>query len=361
MKPRFGAVAAQVEGFVRDGEIDGGALAVAVEGGIVAEAYYGEAAPGVPSDAATLWPLASISKVYTATAVMALVERGDITLGTTVRDIIPNFDGGGRQTVTVRHLLTHTSGLIYESPTMDELLARQPTLDEIVDEVVTQPLQFAPGSRFLYSDFGIGLAGRVATIVSGMSFPNLVRVLVLEPGGLRETFFPPEPVDYPRVARIVGSPAYESDSALYNSPYGLALGHPAFGAVASVRDLLRFGLRFTRGNKRSILSDATIRVMTSDQSGGAIGNLMDTGPHLPRPWGLGFAINGDVPTLGFGDLATPSAFGHPGASGCTLVNDPVFEITLAFVSNRHLQTDVALFSARLDAIVNGVWAAVTRR
>jgi len=198
-------------------------------------------------------------------------------------------------------------------------------------------------------------------MVSGMSFPDLVRVLVLEPGGLRETFFPPAPADYARIAHIVGSPAYGTESALYNSPYALALGHPAFGAVASVRDLLRLGLRFAPENKRSILSDATIRVMTSDQSGGAPGNLMEPGPIGPRPWGLGFAIHGGVPTLGFGDLTTPSAFGHPGASGCTLVDDPVSEITLAFVSNRHLQTNVTRFSARLDSIVNSVWAAVTRR
>jgi CubicO group peptidase (beta-lactamase class C family) len=361
MKRRFAAVDAQIERFIRDGEIDGGALAVAVEGSVVAEAYFGEAAPGKPADAETLWPLGSISKVYTAAAVMALVERGNFALGTTVRDVLPIFDGGGRQAVTVRHLLTHTSGLMYESPAMEELLIRQPTVDEIVDEVLTQPLQFAPGSHFLYSDFGIGLAGRVATIVSGMSFPDLVRTLVLEPGGLRETYLPPAPADYPRVAHVVGSPAYGTESAMYNSPYALALGHPAFGAVASVRDLLRLGLRFARGNKRAILSDATIRAMTSDQSGGAIGNLMDPGPNGPRPWGLGFAIHGNVPTLGLGDLTTPSAFGHPGATGCTLVVDPVFEIALAFVSNRHLRTNEARFSARLDAVVNGVWAAVTRR
>ncbi|HLZ08386.1 MAG TPA: serine hydrolase domain-containing protein, partial [Chloroflexota bacterium] len=106
LRRRFAAVGALIDRFIRDGEIDGGALAVAVDGGLVAEAYFGEAAPGIPADAETLWPLASISKLYTAAAVMALVERGDVTLGTAVRDVLPLFDGGGRQTVTVRHLLT---------------------------------------------------------------------------------------------------------------------------------------------------------------------------------------------------------------------------------------------------------------
>jgi CubicO group peptidase (beta-lactamase class C family) len=361
MKRRLNAVFARIERFIRDGEIDGGALAVAHEGDVVVEAYFGEAAPDQPATAETLWPLASISKLYTAAAVMALVERGQLTLGTTVHDILPAFSGDGREAITIRHLLTHTSGLPYESPSMVEVLLRQPTVDEIVDEALTQPLQFTPGSRFNYSDFGIGLAGRVASTVSEMTFPDLVRILVLDPGGLRETYIPPVPSDYPRLAHVVGSLADGTDSAMYNSPYALALGHPAFGAVASVRDLLRFGLRFTKGSKRPILSEATIRKMTTDQTSGAIGNLIEIGPDGPRPWGFGFAVSGGVPTLGFGDLASPSAFGHPGASGCTLVVDPEFDIALAFVSNRHLRTDLSGFVARLDTVVNGVLAAMTWR
>ena len=360
MTRRLGAVVARIERFVRDGEIDGGALAVAVEGEVVAETYFGEAAPGRMANIETLWPLASISKVYTAAAVMAMVERGDLTLGTFVREIIPSFGGAGREAVTVRHLLTHTSGLIYESPMMEDVLRRKLTIEAIIDEAFVHPLQFVPGSRFSYSDFGIGLAGRVAATVSGISFPDLVRLFVLEPGGLRETHLPPAPADYGRLAQVVGALAEGTESAQYNSPYALALGHPAFGAVASVRDLLRLGLRFSKGNKRPILSGATIRAMTTDQSGGVHGNLIGLGPDGPRPWGLGFALGGSVPTLGFGDLTSRAAFGHPGATGCTLVVDPTHDLALAFVSNRHLRTNLARFNMRLDIVVNGVLAAVTR-
>jgi hypothetical protein len=82
---------------------------------------------------------------------------------------------------------------------------------------------------------------------------------------------------------------------------GEVVAEAYFGAAASVRDLLRLGLRFTKGNKRPILSDATIRTMVSDQSGGVISNLIGQGPDGPRPWGLGFAVRGSAPTLGRGN------------------------------------------------------------
>ncbi len=361
-RERLAPVLVRVERFVREGEVDGAALAVAVGGELVAETYVGQAAPGRPAAPDTLWPLASTSKLYTTAAVLALVERGELTLSTPVQAVLPEFEGEGKEQVTLRHLLTHTSGLIYESPTMEEILRRQTPLEEIVDEASVHPLQFAPGTRFGYSDFGIALAARLATTVTRQPFPALVRALVLDPGDLRETFMPPAPADYPRVANVVGSLAYGTDSAMYNSPYALALAHPAFGTVASVRDLLRFGLLFAPSGERRILSEATIRAMTTDQTGGAVqGSLVGLTPETRQPWGLGFAVRGSSGAAGLGDLTSPSAFGHPGASGCTLVVDPEYDLTIAFVSNRHLRTGPERWLFRLDAVVNGVVAALTRR
>jgi CubicO group peptidase (beta-lactamase class C family) len=346
--------------FVSDGEVDGAALAVAIGPDVVAERYVGMAAPSLRSGPDVLWPLASISKLYSAAVVLALVEQGELTLSTLVRDVLPEFDGDGREQVTLRHLLTHTSGVIYESPEMEAVLLRQLTLDEIVDEAYSYPLQFVPGSRFSYSDYGIALAARVASTVAGVEFPELVRALVLEPGDLRLTFLPPPPEEYDRVARIVGALASGTQSAQYNSAYARALGHPAFGAVASVTDLLRLGLLFAPGGDRRILSEATIRAMTTDQTGGAvIGSLIGLSPDAPRPWGLGFGVRGNTVTFGFGDITSPQSFGHPGATGCTVLVDPVANVSLAFVSNRHLRADPVRATFRLDAIINGVLAAVT--
>ncbi len=350
-----------VERFIAAGEINGAAIAVGVGGERVAEWYGGQAAEQLPSSPEVLWPLASASKLYTAAAVMALVERGEILLATPVQSILPEFHGDGREAITLRHLLTHTSGLIYESPEMEQRLLAQTPIDAMIDEAYTYPLLFTPGTKHSYSDYNLAIAGRMAAVTAGLSFPDLVRTYVLEPGELHDTFMPPPRAEYRRLAHIVNSLADGTDGAMYNAPYALDLAHPAFGTVASVRDLLRFGLLFAPRGRQRILSDATIRLMTTDQTGGhALGSLVEGAPETPRPWGLGFMIRGPHDAGGYlPDLLAPGSYGHGGASGCTLLIDPVDDITVAFVSTHHARSGRARWSYRINSTVNMVLAALT--
>lgn len=350
-----------IERFVADGEIAGAGLAVAYGGEQVLEWHTGQAATGLPAGPNVLWPLASISKLYTAAAVMAVVEQGRLTLSMPVHTVLPEFTGDGREEVRLRHLLTHTSGLIYESPEMEERLRAQTPVDEIIDEAYVHPLLFKPGAGFEYSDFGIALAGRMASIVTGMSFPDLIRTLVLEPGKLENTHMPPPPSAYGRIAHVNGSLAYGSDGAMYNSPYALQLAHPSFGTVASVTDLLHFGLLFAPGADNPIVSRATAKVMTIDQTGGqARGHIAGIELALPQPWGLGFELNFTAGGFGLAEIGSSATFGHAGASGCVLVVDPINEIGLAFVSNSHANIDIDRWLYRLLSVSNGVIAALTR-
>jgi len=348
--------------FVVDGAVDGAAVAVAIAGEQVAEYHAGlaHAPEGRAATTDTLWPLASISKLYTTAAVMALVEQGLLTLSTTVRSVLPEFDGEGREQITLRHLLTHTSGLIYESPEMVQRLIDNTPLDQLVDEAYGYDLLFPPGTRLSYSDYGYAIAGRMASTVSGMPFPELVRALVLEPGQLADTFMPPPRSEYQRLAWVVGPLAEGTDGAMYNSPYALDLAHPAFGTVATVSDLLRFGLLFAPKGSQRLHSEATIQVMTTDATGGHVhGALLGVETPAPMPWGLGFMVKGDG---GPGaDLVSPATFSHGGASGCTLQIDPVNDIAVAFVSNRHANTGREPFMYRLSQVVNVAVACLTRR
>jgi CubicO group peptidase (beta-lactamase class C family) len=291
---------------------------------------------------------------------MALVERGVISLGITVRSILPEFDGDGRETVTLRHLLTHTSGVIYESPEMEQRLIDQTPIDEIIDEAYTWPLQFPPGTKLSYSDYGYALAGRVAARVAGMSFPDLVRTTVLEPAGLTDTYMPPPRSEYGRLAYVEGPLAEGTPGAMYNSPYALDLAHPAFGTVSTVADLLRFGLLFDPNSGTRIFSEATVRTMTTDQTNGnTLGALGERDSGAPMRWGIGFMIKGQV---GWGaDLASPATFGHGGASGCSLQVDPVNEVAVAYVSNKHARTGREPFTIRQQTITNVAIACLTRR
>jgi len=357
---RLAPVYRLIERFVTDGEVDGAALAVARAGKLCAEWYAGRAASDLASGPNVLWPLASISKLYTAAMVMALVERGTLTLSMPVRTLLPEFDGDGREKVRLRHLLTHTSGLIYESPNMDQLLREQTPYDAIIDEAYTHPLLFKPGTGFEYSDYGIALAGRMASVATGTPFPELVRTLVLEPGDLGNTFMPPDPTDYGRVAHVKGTLAYGTDGAMYNSPYALQLAHPAFGTVASVTDLLRFALLFSPTAPQPLLSPATTRAITSDQTGGiARGHLAGIELALPQPWGLGFELNSTVGGFGLAELGSSATYGHAGASGCTVMVDPVNDLALAYVSNSHANINMDRWYFRLSSVTNAVYAALS--
>jgi CubicO group peptidase (beta-lactamase class C family) len=356
---RLRPVFAHIERFIADGEINAAALAVGMGGVPVADWYGGQANAGLPSGPEVLWPLASASKLYTAAAAMALVERGVLLLSTPVHTVLPEFTGDGREQITLRHLLTHTAGLIYESPKMEERLLAQTPIDALIDEAYTYPLLFPPGTKHSYSDYGYAITGRMAATAVGMTYPEMIRTLVLEPAGLAETFMPPRSADH-RLAHIVGTLAYGTDGAMYNSPYALSLAHPAFGTVATAADLLRFGLLFAPGGTRRILSGATIRAMTSDQTGGNVQSEgFDPGSGRPRPWGLGFMVRGPHDHGFLPDLCAPGTFGHGGASGCTLLVDPVADIVIAFVSSHHARTGRERWTYRIQSTVNATLAALT--
>jgi len=358
---RLEHVGERIAEWVAAGQVNGAAIAVAYRGARVWEAYAGEARPGVASGPDVLWPLASISKVHAVAMIMALVERGELALGMSVESVIPAFTGEGKENVLLRHLVTHTAGMIYQSPLHSERLTAHVPYDELIDESYVYPLMFAPGSKLSYSDYGIALAARMAERVTGKDFVTLVDDLVIEPAGLAATTFRPTGEQREITAHVEGTYADGTDGAMYNSPYGLDLAHPAFGTVASVRDLLHFGLCFAPGGPR-FLSDATVRAMTVDQTGGhtpaVIPGFMDS--QEPVPWGLGFMVakagNPFMP-----DLIPEGSYGHGGASGCTLWIDPVDDVAVAYVSNRHALTGRPPFTRRLVSAVNMVLAALTRR
>jgi CubicO group peptidase (beta-lactamase class C family) len=341
-----------IERYLVQGAFAGAAVIAAREGEVLVEHYAGEAAPGLAAGPATLWPIASISKVYTAATLMRLVELGEITLNTPAHQLLPGFTGEGREDVRLRHLLTHTSGMIYESPEMEARLAAQLPLDALVAEALAAPLQFTPGTAVSYADYNSLLAGQLAERATHTPLPELMRALLLAPMGLGATFFPPAPDA--ATAQVRGVLAEGSDGAMYNSRHALGLAHPAFGVVASARDLLRFALHFMPGGPR-VHAEATVRAMTRDQTGGVPGihpSLRGFGASAHIPWGLGWALQtADVPAL-FSELLSFRTFGHGGASGCQLVADPEQGLVVAVLTNTHLRTGRERWYARLQSLIN---------
>jgi len=358
MDGRLTHVAGLVDRVVRTEGIPGAGVAVLVGGNVALEHYAGEAGSGTAAGAETLWPVASISKLYTATMIMRLIEQGELALITRAGSVLPRFDGGGKEQITLRQLLTHTSGLLYESPQMARLLAAQTPLEEIVDEAYALPLDYPPGSDQRYSDLGYAVAGRMAAVAMGADFPSLVRELVLEPAGLRDTYLPASVDVFSRIAYVSGAVGEGTDGAMYTSTYGRGLAHPAFGAVATLPDLLALGALFTPHAARPLLSCAGLATMTSDQTcGDEPGDHVIPVTGVIHPWGIGFMLKGRA---GLMELVSPASFGHGGASGCILWVDPVHDVAVAFVSNLHVRADRDGFVPRLTRVVNATLAALTR-
>src|SRR5262249_52863156 len=141
-----------------------------------------------PITADTVFPLASISKTVTTTAVMRLVEQGTIDLNAPVRTYLPDFrvaDEAASRTVTIRHLLTHTSGWEGQLSASDH---GEETLARFVAGLSTNMQLAPPGAEWSYNNAGFSVAGRVIEVVTGKTFSDAVDDLVFHPIGLKRAF-----------------------------------------------------------------------------------------------------------------------------------------------------------------------------
>ena len=186
----------------------------------------------------TVFPIGSISKSFTALAVMQLVEQGKLSLDAPLRTYLADYRGPARD-VALRHLLNHTSGIpnYTSAPGFPPDPQLEQTHAQVVGYVAEKPLQFAPGERFSYSNTNSYLLGMVVEKVTGQSLPEYLRMRVFEPFGMLHTYF----AGYrPIIGRR--SRGYELEGGNYLNAQQYDVNYPfAAGAVLStVDDLLRY-------------------------------------------------------------------------------------------------------------------------
>ena len=231
----------------------------------------------LPVDADTLFQIGSISKTFTATAVMRLVEAGRLDLESPVRRYLPELrllDSAATETVTLRHLLTHTAGFIGDDFTDtgqgDDAVARY------VGHMSELPQVTPPGELFSYCNAGFVLAGRVIEVATGQTYEQAIHRLVLEPLEMQHTTFEPQLVMLRRF--VVGhiSPFDEDHGEVRIArPWALArAANPAGGLSSSIRDLLRYA-RFHLGQRPGgVLSGQSRELMQSPLA--RAGNFADS-------------------------------------------------------------------------------------
>jgi CubicO group peptidase (beta-lactamase class C family) len=345
---------ALLERWTAQDKVPAAALCVGRGGGILEPRFFGRhgAGPGAPPirrDA--LFLVASITKPVTVTAVMMLVERGELALDDRVAEIVPAFAKNGKQDVRIRHLMTHTSGLPDMVPRNDELRAAHASLPAFIDDIVDLPLLFPPGTQVRYQSMGTAMLAEVVHQVAGVTLGEFLRRDLFEPLKMPETSLGWRPETAGRIVPIRLTEAQRATDWNWNTPYWLGFGAPWGGLITSPADLARFCRMMLNGGELDgvrLLSRATVRAMTSDQ--------LAWFPHLPevertgRPWGLGWRLNWPGHSANFGDLLGPKSYGHWGATGTLCWLDPDAD-AFAVLLTTQPQGDDGRYLARLSNVV----------
>jgi CubicO group peptidase (beta-lactamase class C family) len=275
--------------------------------------------------------IASITKPIVATGVLLLVERGELSLGDRVTEFIPEFGENGKNGITLRHLLTHTSGLPDMLPNNRELRAAHAPLSSFVEGTCQSKTSFAPGRGVQYQSMGFAVLGEIISRVSGGTCAQFLHDELFVPLGMQATALgtpdawyagPKRMVD--RIPEIRVPPYHENLTDWnWNSRYWRSLGAPWGGLLTTPSDLALFAQLMLNGGcvgQSRLLGKATVAAATGNQ----LSHMRDV-PSIERrcrPWGLGWRLNWPAHSANFGDFLGPRTFGHWGSTGTVLWIDP---------------------------------------
>lgn len=339
----------RLEAFIADGDISGAVTLVARQGHLASlEAVgYADLVERKPMHPDSLFWIASMTKPITATAVLMLQDEGKLSVEDSVEKYLPEFKNQwlvaerGKDAlqlrrplrpITLRDLLTHTSGL-GDAPDA----GRDLSLAELTLAYSQQPLQFEPGSKWQYSNPGINTLGRVVEVVARTAFPAFLEQRLFRPLGMKDTTFYPSAGQLRRLAKSyrpredgqgleeTGIPFFKGDLlSRKRTPF------PAGGLFSTAPDLFRFYQMVLNGGSfkgRPYVSRASVGLMTRTQTGD-----LKTGFTDGMSFGFGWAVVREP--AGVTAMLSPGTFGHGGAYGTNGWVDPAKEMILVLMIQR---------------------------
>lgn len=342
-----------------------GVVAIAAtDQGIVYEGAFGMRELGKTSSMTpdTVGYIASMTKAITAVAAMQLVERGTLKLDSPASDVVPElsttqvlvgFDASGqpllrppKRAITLRHLLTHTSGFGYEIWNAEILKYMQatsmPSIFTSKNASLTAPLLCDPGERWVYG-ISIDWVGKMVESASGQSLGDFFQENLFTPLGMTSTSFDLSP---PLRERMASVHSRERDGSLTLFPFEF-IQHPEFqqgggGLYGTMQDYLRFTqmlLHQGKFNGNQVLKPETVRVMSQNQIGDIeVGDLKAALPRfsndanfypgMKQKWGFSFLINTEQTPEG----RSAGSIAWAGLSNCYFWVDPIRHVTGAFMT-----------------------------
>ncbi len=295
--------------------------------------------PAMPKDA--LFRIASMTKPITAVGIMILADEGKLSVDDKVEKHLPEFRGQmlvaergpdrlvltrPKRPITLRDLLTHTSGLPGYPPGLGNLYnKRDRSLAEAVLAVSQRPLEYEPGSHWSYCNSGIDTLGRVIEVVSGQSYEKFLAARVFGPLGMKDTTFRPSAEQLKRLAGMYGikdGKLVANAGELIGPPAHSRHPIPAGGLYSTGADQARFYRMMLNGGQldgRRVLSEASVQAMTKAQTGDLKAGFTPGMAH-----GLGFGVVRQP--QGVTAMLSPGSFGHGGAFGTQAWADPVRDL-----------------------------------
>lgn len=329
-------VAAALQPFVESNSLAGAVTVVVGPDGIIRQdaVGYADVANKTPMKEDSVFWIASMTKPITAVAFMMLVDEGKVSLDDPVNKYIPSMNNlwvvksksdtavtleKQKRPITLRHLLSHTSGLPFLTPLLTKDLASL-SPENVVLTFTMNPLLFQPGEGYQYSNEGIDTIGRVIEIVSGMPYEKFLQTRIFDPLGMKETTFFPNAAQLKRLAKYYGPNAEkngleEVSLPFLELPFDRSCRYPEAGGglFSTGPDLARFcQMLLNEGalDGKRYISVAALNELRKKQTG----NQKDN-------YGLGFAVDHDGRV----------AFGHGGAAGTNMTVYPQKKVALIWL------------------------------
>jgi CubicO group peptidase (beta-lactamase class C family) len=298
--------------------------------------------PSYPIEFNTIFPLASISKLFTGTAAMILVEEGLLGLNRPVADYLPEFAGEEKAGVMIRHLMTHNSGIRDEQ--VNERLRNEgiewedpfplswltENIERYIPLICETSLHNPPNQEMYYADANFDLLGEIVGRIAGTGIAEFAEKRIFSPLGMRDTsFMVPDDLREQVVKRPQSAPRFELLLHLINIPLG------SVGAFSTAMDMAIFGQMFLNGGvygEARILSPASVHAKTRNQIPGIGAHFRDE--YFPEgDWGLGWSVHQNGKSRAYDEiLQSQRSFCHGGAGGVFLWVDPVYDFVAVFFS-----------------------------
>lgn len=314
-----------------------------------------------PGNLGRRYLIASITKPIVGMLAVQLASAGRLSLNEPVREFIDGFNRGPLRAITIRHLLTHTSGLPDMLLNNSELRTRHASQAEFVSETALVTPEFPAGTACRYSSMGFAVLAEVIEKTTQAPLPELLRRELFEPLQMQESWLGLPSSEFEQLQPTLVPcelPIWQQQAPdwNWNSRYWRCLGAPWGGMTSTANDLGRLAVALLNkgisNDQQTIIHPVVISSSTQNQTCHMSG-LAEV-DRLHRPWGLGWRLNWPDHATCFCDFVSAETYGHWGATGTVMWIDPTTQIWCVILTNQPFEVSQTVIQRLSNRIVSQI-------